>query len=77
MRRGHPLAEGDLTLARYCSASHVLVSVSGRAYAEVDEALALRGGRRRVLATVCGGWFGVEAQAVLGRPWEPLPLFRA
>lgn len=52
MRAGHPLAEGDLTLARYCGAHHVLVSVSGRAYAEVDEALALLGRRRRVLLTV-------------------------
>ena len=52
MRRGHPLAEGELTLERYCAAHHVLVSVSGRAHAEVDEALALRGWRRRVLLTV-------------------------
>lgn len=52
MRPGHPLAEGDLTLERYCSAHHVLVTVSGRAYAEVDEALALLGRRRRVVITV-------------------------
>lgn len=52
MRLGHPLAEGELTLDRYCSAHHVLVSVSGRAYAEVDEALALLGRQRRVLLTV-------------------------
>lgn len=52
MRRDHPLAETELTLDRYCAAHHVLVSVSGRAYAEVDEALALLGRRRRVLLTV-------------------------
>jgi DNA-binding transcriptional LysR family regulator len=52
MRRGHALADGELTLDRYCAAHHVLVSVSGRAYAEVDEALALLGRRRRVLLTV-------------------------
>lgn len=52
MRRGHALAEGELTLDRYCGAHHVLVSVSGRAYAEVDEALARLGRRRRVLLTV-------------------------
>lgn len=52
MRRGHPLADGDLTLDRYCAAHHALVSVSGRAYAEVDEALARLGRRRRVLLTV-------------------------
>jgi DNA-binding transcriptional LysR family regulator len=53
MRRGHALgAPGALTLDRYCAAHHVLVSVSGRAHAEVDEALALLGRRRRVLLTV-------------------------
>ena len=52
MRQSHPLAEGELTLERYCSAHHVLVSVSGRAYAAVDEALALLGRRRRVVLTV-------------------------
>ncbi len=52
MRPGHPLAEGELTLERYCGAHHVLVTVSGRAYAEVDEALALLGRRRRVVITV-------------------------
>ena len=52
MRRGHPLAEGELTLDRYCGAHHVLVSVSGQAHAAVDESLALLGRRRRVLLTV-------------------------
>ena len=52
MRRGHPLADGELTLDRYCAAQHVLVTVSGQAHAEVDEALALIGRRRRVLLTV-------------------------
>ncbi|MEO7246618.1 MAG: LysR family transcriptional regulator, partial [Rubrivivax sp.] len=53
MRRGHPLADGaGLTLDRYCAAHHVLVSVSGGAHAEIDEALALVGRRRRVLLTV-------------------------
>lgn len=52
MRAGHPLAGQELTLERYCAARHVLVSVSGRAYAEVDEALALLGRRRRVVLTV-------------------------
>ncbi|MDH5338252.1 MAG: LysR family transcriptional regulator [Rubrivivax sp.] len=52
MRRGHPLADGELTLDRYCAAQHVLVTVSGQAHAEIDEALALLGRRRRVLITV-------------------------
>lgn len=52
MRPGHPLAELDLSLEHYVQAQHVLVSVSGVAYAEVDEALALQGRRRRVVLTV-------------------------
>ncbi len=52
MRPQHPLAGQDLTLERYVQAQHVLVSVSGRAYAEVDEALARLGRRRRVVLTV-------------------------
>jgi DNA-binding transcriptional LysR family regulator len=52
MRREHPLAAGELTLERYCAAHHVLVSLSGQAYAAVDEALALIGRSRRVLLTV-------------------------
>jgi DNA-binding transcriptional LysR family regulator len=63
MRAGHPLAAGELTLDRYCAAHHVLVSVSGRAYAEVDEALALIGRRRRVLLTV--NQYHTAAQVVL------------
>ena len=52
MRPQHPLAAQALTLERYVQAQHVLVSVSGRAYAEVDEALARLGRRRRVVLTV-------------------------
>ena len=52
MRAQHPLAEVELTLERYTAAKHVLVSVSGQAHAEVDEALALLGRRRRVVLTV-------------------------
>lgn len=52
MRPQNPLAEGELTLERYVAAHHVLVSVAGQAYAEVDEALALQGRRRRVVLTV-------------------------
>lgn len=52
MRREHPLAQAPLTLDAYCAAQHVEVSVSGDAYTEVDEALALAGRRRRVPLTV-------------------------
>jgi DNA-binding transcriptional LysR family regulator len=52
MRKGHPLAEGPLTLNRYCEARHMLVSFSGRAFGFIDEALATMGRSRRVVLTV-------------------------
>lgn len=52
MRRGHPLSRGPLTLERYRSARHLLVSFSGRPYGFVDEALASLGLQRRVVVTV-------------------------
>lgn len=52
MRKGHPLANGPLTLDRYCAARHMLVSFSGRAFGFTDEALASMGRKRRVVLTV-------------------------
>jgi DNA-binding transcriptional LysR family regulator len=52
MRTGHPLSRGALTLDRYCSARHLLVSFSGRPFGIVDEALASRGRERRIVLTV-------------------------
>lgn len=52
MRRGHPLAERELTLDAYCAAHHLLVSFSGRPHGSIDEALATLGRQRRVLLTV-------------------------
>lgn len=52
MRKGHPLAKGRFTLDRYCTARHMLVSFSGRAYGFIDESLALLGRTRRVVLTV-------------------------
>ena len=52
MRKGHPLANGPLTIKRYCAAHHLLVSFSGRSYGFVDESLATLGRKRRVVATV-------------------------
>ena len=52
MRQGHPLANAPLTLDRFCSARHMLVSFSGRAFGFVDEALALVGRTRLVVLTV-------------------------
>ncbi len=51
VRRGHPLARGKLTAERFASAEHVLVSRRGRLKDPVDEELARRGLRRRVVAT--------------------------
>ena len=52
MRKGHPYASGPLTVKRYCTARHLLVSFSGRPYGLVDEALASLGQKRRVVLTV-------------------------
>ncbi len=52
MRRGHPLAEAPLTLDAYCSARHLLVSFSGRAFGFVDQALQALGRERRIVLTV-------------------------
>jgi DNA-binding transcriptional LysR family regulator len=52
MRKGHPLADKELTVEAYCSARHLLVSFSGRANGLVDEALARVGRERRIMITV-------------------------
>jgi DNA-binding transcriptional LysR family regulator len=52
MRRDHPLADGPLTLDRYCAARHLLVSFSGRPFGFIDESLALIGRERRIVLTV-------------------------
>ena len=52
MRAGNPLAQGPLTLNRFCSARHMLVSFSGRPFGFVDEALAALQRQRRIVLTV-------------------------
>jgi DNA-binding transcriptional LysR family regulator len=52
MRKGHPLAQGPLTLERYCEAPHLLVSFSGRAFGFIDEALRAMERSRKVVLTV-------------------------
>ena len=52
MRKDHPLAKGKLTLDRYCTARHMLVSFSGRAFGFIDEALTLLHRTRPVVLTV-------------------------
>src|SRR6188768_3801333 len=50
-RAGHPTGK-KLTLARYCAAPHLVVSVSGDPHGMVDNYLAERGKKRRVVLTV-------------------------
>jgi DNA-binding transcriptional LysR family regulator len=77
MRKGHPLAQGELTLDRFCEAHHLLVSFSGRAHGFVDEALAALGRTRRVVLTV--NQFFTAGRVVTGSdlltvlPYEFLP----
>lgn len=52
MRKGHALASGPFTLARFCSARHMLVSFSGKPFGFIDEALAALGRKRNVVLTV-------------------------
>jgi DNA-binding transcriptional LysR family regulator len=52
MRRGHPLAKGELSLDTYCAAEHLLVSFSGRPHGYVDQALSALGRSRRIVLTV-------------------------
>lgn len=64
MRFDHPLAEQPLTLDAFCSASHVLVSFSGRAHGFVDQALASQSRTRHVALTV--NQFFTAAHVVAG-----------
>jgi DNA-binding transcriptional LysR family regulator len=52
MRKGHPLAEQEMTLDTYCSVDHLLVSLSGKPHAVIDDVLASMERERRILLTV-------------------------
>jgi len=52
MRRGHPLAQKNISLDEFCNARHLLVSFSGRPYGFIDEALTSMGRNRRIVMTV-------------------------
>ncbi|MBO8186772.1 LysR family transcriptional regulator [Streptomyces spirodelae] len=52
VRRGHPLLEGEITPERFAAADHVTASRRGRMHGPIDELLAERGLRRRVVASV-------------------------
>ena len=51
MRKGHPFARAP-TEAAFCAAEHLLVSLNGDPHGFIDEMLAKRGSRRRVVLTV-------------------------
>ena len=52
MRKGHPLAGGELSLEAYARARHLLVSPRGETQGFVDEALAEHGLTRQIAMTV-------------------------
>jgi DNA-binding transcriptional LysR family regulator len=60
MRAGHPFA-ADPSLARYRSAQHLVVSLTGDPHGFVDEVLAQRGLSRRVALTVPNFLFALAA----------------
>jgi len=59
MRTGHPCAE-RLDLESYAAQRHVLISRRGRLTAPIDQLLAERGLRRRVVATVATATAGLR-----------------
>jgi DNA-binding transcriptional LysR family regulator len=52
VRKGHKLATGDITAARYAACGHVVASRRGRMHGPVDDALAVIGLQRRVVVVV-------------------------
>lgn len=52
MRRGHPLARGDLDAASYAAADHMVVSTSSDPRSQVDAELARQGMTRRIALSV-------------------------
>ncbi|MBL8383562.1 MAG: LysR family transcriptional regulator [Burkholderiales bacterium] len=54
VRKGHPLARGEVTLERYTAARHVRVARPGNDTTHIDEALAAQGTAREIVTTVAG-----------------------
>lgn len=54
VRQGHPLAQGEITAARYVAQQHISVSRQGLSKGPIDEALAQLGLERKVATTVGG-----------------------
>jgi DNA-binding transcriptional LysR family regulator len=62
VRMGHALAEGDVTLARYVSGRHILVSRRGLDSGPIDEVLTSLG-QKRTIATIVAGFAAALALA--------------
>ena len=54
VREGHPLSQGEITVARYADGRHILVSRRGLDGGPIDEALAGLGLKRDIVAIVGG-----------------------
>jgi DNA-binding transcriptional LysR family regulator len=52
VRRGHPLASGEVTASRYAACGHVVASRRGRTRGPVDDGLEALGLQRRVVVVV-------------------------
>ncbi len=52
MGKNNPLAKTELTLDSYCAADHLLVSLSGRPHAVIDDVLISMNRSRKILLTV-------------------------
>jgi DNA-binding transcriptional LysR family regulator len=61
-RRGHPLAHGKLTLARYAASRHISIARRGEEQRMIDELLESLG-RRREIDTIVGGFSAAIALA--------------
>jgi DNA-binding transcriptional LysR family regulator len=63
MRKGHPAAARPLTLERYLALDHIVVSITGRGAAPVDDLLSAMGRSRRVRVRVPNFFAAVEIAA--------------
>ncbi len=62
VRSGHPLAEGEITPARYAAGRHISVSRRGLDQGPIEEALAASGLERKIV-TIVGGFATAVALA--------------
>jgi len=65
VHRDHPLAAGEITVAGYAAAEHVIVAPLGQQQGGLDPVLAGLGHRRRLVATV--PYFGLMTAELIGR----------